>query len=127
MEQLFITASREKLRFASSKGLLTTEDLWSLSLTSLDAIYIVLSDEKDKTSKKSLLEKKTSANTELDIKLDILKFIVETKQAEANDKLAKTVKQQEATKLKELLAKRHEDKLNELTVEELEAKLKALE
>ena len=48
MEQLFITASREKLRFASSKGLLTTEDLWSLSLTSLDAIYIVLSDEKDK-------------------------------------------------------------------------------
>ena len=42
---LFVTAARKKFRFETSKGGLNTEDLFDLSLESLDAIAVNSKEE----------------------------------------------------------------------------------
>jgi len=55
---MFEKAARLKLRF-NFKGILSVEDLWDLSLESLDLIYKNLSAEAKKSKEVSLLEIKT--------------------------------------------------------------------
>jgi len=77
---IFEQASRDKLRFKTAKGHLSTEDLWGLSLPSLSRVgKTVKADIRDiddsmiKTTKKEV-------NINI-LKLEVLKYIIEDKQA----------------------------------------------
>ena len=83
-EELFIKASRKKIRF-SYKGLATTEDLWDLPVTELDGIYKSLNAKAKLTKEESLLETKTDGDEELMLQIEIIKYIVSVKLEEKKE------------------------------------------
>lgn len=129
MNDLFLSASRRQLRFATSRGFITTEDLWSLSLKSLDSIgQAVIANLKPGTS--SLLEnpdtKTTQDEADNQLRLEIIKAVITIKQEENKAKLAESTKAAQKEFIKELLAKKKIGAMESMSEEELQAQLAAL-
>lgn len=116
---MFKQASKIKLRFTTSKGNLSMEDLWDLSLPSLDKIAVALDEELAKSPRKSFITNNTPKNDELELKFNIVKEIISTKMKEKADKEAAKDKAAEKARLTELLAKKQSEKLESLSEEEL--------
>lgn len=117
---IFEKATKEKTRF-NYKGNISVEDLWDLSLTALDSIYGELENSLEKLPKKSLLSTTSNQRDEIEFKQEIIKHIVEVKQAENN---AKTIAKENSAKKQMILdlieAKKNESYKN-MSVEELTA------
>lgn len=120
---IFERATRNKIRFASNKGLLSTEDLFDLSLTSLDNIAKSVNKQIKAESEESFIEQKSKASSELELQLDILKFIIADKLAtqEANRKRAET--NAKKSQIEEIILRKKSKELEDLPVEELEKML----
>lgn len=138
-KNLFEIASKSKLRFASSVGDLTVEDLWDLPTKttagskrpSLDSIAVDLHrqiNDADSTILSFVNEKQASAEVDqLKLKFDIVRHILQKKVEEANAKVATAQKAQMKSKLRELIAEKEEDGLKSKTVEELQEMLKQID
>lgn len=124
---IFEKASRLKLRFNLSKGVCTTEELWDLSLESLDAVAKALYKKIKENEDVSFIKEKTVANTKLDLQFEIVKHIINTKLAEKEAKKLATVKAEKAKVLKEIIAKKQLGALEGASLEALQAELDALE
>lgn len=131
MSNIFEKAVRQKLRFNSSKGLISAEDLWDLPLTSntgkpnLDAIAIEL-DQELKTQNVSFVSDVTPRNTLTQLKFDIVKYVIDTKKAENAEAAAAADRKAQKQRLLEELAKRQDNKIGTMSDAELEAALAAL-
>lgn len=128
----FEYATRKKLRFASSRGMLNVEQLWDLPLESrdgfdIDAVGQVLIKEIEQATTKSLVKKSTSASTELEIKLDIVKGIIATKQSEIEKRKKSAEKRELRNKIAEVIASKKDEAISSMSLEELQKKLEALE
>lgn len=124
---LFIIAARKKFRFESSRGGLLTEDLFDLPLTILDNIAVALDEKIQKAGRKSFIEKRTASTTDLESQLEIVKFVIETKQAEAEAKKARELKASQREFLVKLREEKQLKKLEGQSLEEIEAQIKALD
>lgn len=119
MESIFTNASRKKYRF-NYKGVITTEDLWDLSLKDLDGIYKTLrKQEKVENEEESLLTTKTAADTELSEKIAIVKFIVQTKQEEAAAAMDAKAKADRRQEILAVIDKKKKAALDEMSIEDL--------
>lgn len=119
METIFTNASRKKYRF-NYKGVITTEDLWDLSLKDLDSIYKSLrKQEKMEDEEESLLTTKTAADTELSEKIAIVKFIVQTKQEEAAAAMNAKVKADRRQEILAVIDKKKKAALDGMSIEDL--------
>jgi hypothetical protein len=117
-------ASRLKSRFSTTKGSLSVEQLWDLSVTELDSLAVSL-DEQYKNSKgKSFLDKKTTKDKALKLQFEIVIDILNTKVEEAE--ALRTAKENKAhnEKIYALIKLKEDGKLTEMSVEELESQLK---
>lgn len=133
INNIFVIATRNKYRY-NFKGLITTEDLWDLSLANLKVIYTGVKEElsivkgdDDNLFADTALDKKTAAKIEeLENQLEILKYIVTTKKEE--DALSKKAAENAALKKKltAILADKQEDALKNLSEEELLKKIAEL-
>jgi uncharacterized membrane protein len=120
----FKQASKEKLRFNTSKGLLTVEQLWDLSITDLDTLAVSLEEEHKHSGKKSFVVKRSVkdkvAKLRFEIALEILQSKVEDQEELAN---AAEIKEHNA-KIMRLIQDKKEGELAGKSVEELEKMLK---
>lgn len=124
-EEMFIKASREKMRFPY-KGLATVEDLWDLPVTELDKIYKSLNTKAKQAQEESLLEVKTSEDEELTAQIEIIKYIVSVKLEEKKaSEMAKERKEQKQ-KIMSILASKQDEALQGKSIEELEKMLDEL-
>ena len=122
----FKQASRLKLRFSTSLGLLTVEQLWDLSQTQLSnaikAAKKVLNKEND--DELAFLEDTKTVDIENQLRFDILKDIYLTKKTEAEElRNAADVKAYNQ-KILALIAEKQEGELKGKSIAELEAMLK---
>ena len=85
---MFKQASKIKLRFATSKGYLSVEDLWDLSLPTLDKLAVSYDEELAKSPRKSFISDNAPKNKELELKFNIVKDIIATKLQEKVEKEA---------------------------------------
>lgn len=123
---IFEVATREKLRFPF-KGSISVEDLWDLSPANLDIVFKALNAEKKQAETESLLSAKTDADSILDIKLSIVRYIVAVKLAEAEKRAkAKEIKEQKQ-RIMEIIANKQDSALQNKSVEELQAMLAGME
>lgn len=127
--EIFEKASRLKLRFSTSQGHLTTEDLWDLSLEDLDTIAkrtnAQLRDEVEESFIPDVeSKKKTSYN---DLRLEILKHIILAKVAEKNAKKDRAAMLQQLAHLKELAASKKSEQLASQSLEDISKQIEELE
>ena len=129
MNDLFLAASRRQLRFSTTRGHLTTEDLWQLNLKSLDQLAVGV-DAETKPGQKSFLEnpdaKADAAEADNLLRLEILKAIIQIKQEENKAAVAESSKRRQKEFLKELLEKKKIGAMESMSAEELQAQLDAL-
>lgn len=124
---MFEKALRLKLRFATSKGSLSVEDLWDLSLEALNTIYKSLKKQLNVASEESLLEVKTSQDERLELSIEIVKHIFTVKSAEANARVRAREIADRKRQLLDLIAQKEEQALGAKSIEDLKAELLALQ
>ena len=123
---LFEMASQFKFRYPY-KGLITTEDLWDLSLTQLDDVYRNLNKELGNIDETGLMQTR-SANegvkaNELRNKIEVVKHVFNSKRMAAElDRMAaeRSAKKQH---ILEILARKQESALESLSEDELKKML----
>jgi hypothetical protein len=130
---IFEHASRMKLRFHSTVGDLTTEQLWDLPLInkggkpSLDAIARSVHAELKGFAEVSFVEcKPDPRKDELELELEILKRIIAVKVAEREEADKAATKAQRRAKLLDALASKENAELAGMSKDEILAELNAL-
>ena len=118
---MFERAAKCKLRFQSNKGLLSTEDLFDVSLTGLDSIAKGVNKQLKEEVEESFIEKKSNVSSELELRLDILKHVIAYKMAvmDANKKRAETIAKK--AQIEDILLRKKSEKLENMSEEELVA------
>jgi len=129
MKNIYKTGAKLKLRFETSKGQLTIEQLFDLPLisktkVSLNDVAVTISDSITKV--KDFVGVETSSNKIAELKLEIVKDIIETKKRENEIKANKAKTSEEIAKLENILAMKKAEEIAKLSAEEIEKKLSAL-
>ena len=122
MEKIFEMAIRNKFRFPF-KGLVSTEDLYDLSVENLDIIFKSLNSEIKKAKEESLLDVKTNEDKILQAKIEIVKYIVSIKLEEKRIKENEKKNKEERQKILSIIANKQENELQNKSIEELEKML----
>lgn len=117
-ENLFEGAARAKYRFPF-RGVITTEDLWDLSLQDLDRVFKTLNAEAKQTQEESLLKVKDEHSEILERKIEIVKHIVAVKQAEAEAVKEAANRKAQKQRIMEIIAKKEDDALANMSLDEL--------
>lgn len=129
---IFEKAAREAYRFPSSKGGITTEDLWSLPLTSksgfdLDNVAKAIArDLKAMTEESFVVKSENRAKEKLEMMLELVKHIIVVKQDESAALVNAAAASARKAKLLDILAKKQDASLESLSEEELIAQIKAM-
>ena len=121
-KNLFEIAVRNKFRFAF-RGMISVEDLWDLKLEQLDEVYKNLMTEMKKANEESLLKSKTKDQTVLEMKVDIVKYIVNYKLKETETKEQEIKRKAQKQKILEILNEKEDQNLKNMSVEELKEML----
>lgn len=116
-------AAINKLRFPFTKGLVTLEDLFDLSVENLDSIYKALRKQAKVEDEESLLATKSKESSELQIKIDIVKDIVTDKQNALAARKAAAEKKAQNQKIAEIIARKENAELENKSIDELKAML----
>lgn len=124
-KNLFEIATRNRYRF-NYKGIMTVEDLWSLRVEDLDAIFKMLNRQKKTSDEDSLLATKSAEDQDLANKIDIVRYIVSVKLAEAADRVSAAEKKAQRDKILEIVAKKKDKALEDMGIEDLMKKLEEL-
>jgi hypothetical protein len=122
----FEIATRKKLRFQSGRGPLSVEDLWDLKLPQLDTIAVEVDEEVANSPKKSFITTRSVANKEAELKLEILKHIIQVKLEEEEAKLKSIEKKEKKAKIMELLEQKQVESLTSKSEDELKQLLAEL-
>lgn len=124
-KNLFEIATRNRYRF-NYKGVMTVEDLWSLRVEDLDAIFKMLNRQKKTADEDSLLATKSAEDQDLANKIDIVRYIVSVKLAEATERVSAAEKKAQRDKILEIVAKKKDKALEDMGIEDLMKKLEEL-
>lgn len=124
-KNLFEIATRNRYRF-NYKGVMTVEDLWSLRVEDLDAIFKMLNRQKKTADEDSLLATKSAEDQDLANKIDIVRYIVSVKLAEAAERVSAAEKKAQRDKILEIVAKKKDKALEDMGIEDLMRKLEEL-
>lgn len=131
---MFEKASRLKLRFETSKGLLSVEDLWDLPVDSerdnvvtLNSIYRKITKRLKDEEGESLVTTRSKVTSNLILQADILKHIYNIKCEEQQSKKDKANRKAELKLLKQLKFEKTLDGLKALSDEELDKRMAELD
>ena len=122
---MYKEASRQKLRFQTSKGLIPTEQLWDIKdLNELDTLAVKLQEECEAAKGKSFLATKSKEDKTIKLKFDIVLDVLTTKLEEAAAQRERASVKEHNEKIYDLIAKKKDEKLMSASLEELEAMVK---
>lgn len=129
MNDLFETASRQKLTFATNKGNLTTYDLWDLQLKDLDALARAANRALKTSDEESFLTtatRKTKEETTNTLRLAILKQVIKVKEEEADKAAKRAATLAQKARIKELMAQKEDEAFKGKSLDELQKLLSEL-
>ena len=132
-QNIFEHATRCKIRFSSTKGELSIEQLWDVPLRSrdgfdLNAVAKAASKTLKEVSEESFVETtRTAAQERLELALDVVKHVIGVRLAEEEAAKRRAANRQEKEKLLGILAEKQDGKLSELSEKELQRRIAALD
>lgn len=100
--------------------------LWDLPLIQLDNIAIALNKKLQESKTESFIKTLTKDTTELELKFNIAKHIIDVKLQEQEDRLLESEKKAKRQKILDLMAKKQDAELEGKSLEELAKELEAL-
>lgn len=125
---IFEQASRNKLRFESEKGMISTEVLWSFPVEKLNAMAVEVYNRLKQYSDTSFMRNTTKAVGQAadELRLEILKHIIAAKEQEADDRNEAAARRAKKAVLQEALLSKQTQAIQSMTKEEIEAELAKL-
>lgn len=120
----FKQASKDKVRFQTLKGSLSTEQLWDLSITDLDSLAVSLDIAHQESGKKSFVRKTSAKDKKLKLMFDIALEVLNTKVEEQQAAQEKAEAKEHNNKILAIIADKQDESLKGKTVKQLEAMLK---
>ena len=123
---IYKLASKQQLRFATNVGLLSVEQLWTLTQTQLTALIKSLKKvlkDSDGDDELSFLITITPKDTENQLRFDIAKDIYLTKKAENDELRAKAERKEHNQKILALIQEKKGEELKGKSIEDLEKML----
>lgn len=121
---MFEKATRQKLRFLY-KGLISTEDLWDLSLEELNAIYVALCSKTKNKTEDSLITDGKASKEDRDnmLRMEIVKSIFEVKKKEVEKRKLKKEQKDRDQQILSILAHKENQEMENKSIDELRAML----
>jgi len=125
MENIFVEASRSKLRFGIN-GSISTEQLWDIPMTTLVDAEQALTEVCEGYAKSTRRTKRnrTKAQQENELRLKIVTYVLDVREAEQEAASLAAETKAHNQKILELIASKREGELASKSIEELEAMLK---
>lgn len=120
----FKLATQQKLRFQTNRGVLTTEQLWDLSLADLDGLAVQLQTEYEESGKKSFLVKRSVKDKTSKLRFDVVLDVLQTKAEEAEEAKTKAENKAFNQKIEAIIEEKQEEGLKSKSVKELEKLLR---
>ena len=129
MVDIFEQAARVKLRFDSHKGLLSIEEVWDLSLASLDTFAKTVNKRLREAEEESFIPAVHQPRVlSYDaLRLDILKHVIAVKVTERDLARKKADDRAKLARLKDLLAAKEDDAFKSMSQEEILKQITELE
>ncbi len=133
IKNIFEFATRNKIRFASSRGELSVEQLWDVPLRSSDGLNLneiaksANKALKDATEESFVETARTQLHVRLETTLEIVKYVIETKLGDEATAKKRADNKIEKEKLLTILAEKQDGKLSALSESELRKRIAALE
>ena len=119
---MFDKATRIKLRFESTRGALSVEELWDLHLRgklSLDSLAKVVNRQIKSETSESFVDSRSTVDTTQELRLDILKHIIGVKLAEESASREAAEKREKNARIRELITQKQDQELSNKSIEEL--------
>lgn len=133
MTNIFEYAVRNKIRFVSTRGELSVEQLWDVPLRSRDGFDLDTVAKtankvlKDLTEESFVRTEKTTATERAEVRLEIVKHIIQAKLAEEEAAKKRATNRAEKERLLQILAEKQAGALSALTEKELQERIASLE
>jgi hypothetical protein len=130
---IFEYASRNKLRFVSSRGELTVEQLWDVPLRSADGFNLNAVAKTANEAVKAVNEEnfvettRTAAHTRIETALEVVKHVIGVKRADEAAAKKRTENKIKRERLLTALAEKQNGKLSEMSERELKRQIAELE
>lgn len=123
---MYKKASIKKLRFTTTKGNLSVEQLWGLTMTELKtlikSLYKLIKKEADDDL--AFLEEDKVSYSDDQLRYDIAVDVYKTKQTELQQKHEDAEKKARNQHIAEIIARKQDEALESKSIEELQAMLK---
>jgi hypothetical protein len=123
IEKLFITGLKKHYRFKQTKsgvgGQLMIEDLFDLSLPSLDLLAQSLNAELKVSGEESFIKSRTIANTDLNNRFEIVKYVIKMKLDEEEVKENAKRRRAEEQELLSLIQEKQQEEKRSKSLEDL--------
>jgi hypothetical protein len=129
---IFEQASRKALRFSTTRGQVSADELWSIPLQHKSGFDLdnIAKDHnaalKAVTDESFVVTADHPLKAELTLKMEIIKHIIAVKLQERKDALDAAAKAEKRQKLLAVLEKKQDEALEGLSPEEIQAQLAAL-
>lgn len=134
MSDIYKYAARKKIRFPSSRGNLTVEQLYDLHLKStagadLNTVARTISNELKTSSQENFVDVVESdpKKKDLEVALEIVKDVIAVKQAENKAAVDRAAKRAQRQKLLDALSAKKDAALTTASMDELQKQLDALD
>ena len=124
---VFEQASRQKFRFSTTRGNITTEDLWDLSLDDLDTVAKGINKLVKASEEESFVKKTSTGNKKAVTQLEVVKSIIATKLEEQENRKLATERKAKREKLLELIAQKEDTAMSKKSIASLKAELDKLD
>lgn len=123
---IFKKASKIKLRFQTSVGNLSVEDLWDLPLNVIDSLAIQLDKAINESPKVSFVNPtKSGVNPTVQLQFDIVKTVIETRLNDADVRAKAAATRAQKQKIMEIIAQKQDGELASKSIDELKAMMES--
>jgi len=128
---IFKEASRENLKYKTVRGSITTDQLWELPLTSSDGMDLdtiakdIYSNIKDEEI--SFVSQREKIQVADELRLDVIKDIIEYKQEKANRALQNQLARERKSKLLDAIAAKEDKALDRMSADKLRKEVEAID
>lgn len=124
-------AVRKGVRFTSDRGNITTEDLYQLPLqsqrgVSLDSVAVQCNRELKALTEESFVAERSAQNTEAQLKMDVVKHIIDIRKAEREAAKNLAEKKERKEKILRALESKQNAELDNASKEDLQKMLDEL-